>query len=165
MMVWVKHIACPQLLCFFLFFFLPLFEQTVFGTVRSAALALIGMDVLEMRILYEEVIRDILFYFFFFPFSFCLPHVELSTVVFLHSSFTEIACQSNSVGSMWQPRTFSLDAICYFAGGIHFSAVQIWGLSQLMTTQIDTFSEKLHLFCSFHRYLIKTRDNYAMWPQ
>lgn len=70
MMMWVKHIACPQLLCFFL---KPLFSEAGFGTLRSAAFTVMRMDVLEMRILYEEVIRDILFYFFFFlPFSFCL---------------------------------------------------------------------------------------------
>lgn len=79
MMMWVKHIACPQLL-----YFLPLFGQAGFGTVRSAALTLMRMDVLEMRILHEEVIRDILFYFFFLsPFSFCLHlcYLALSAVV------------------------------------------------------------------------------------
>lgn len=52
-----------------------LFGQAGFGTLRSAAVTLMRMDVLEMRILHEEVIHDILFYFFppsCLPFSFCL---------------------------------------------------------------------------------------------
>lgn len=96
MMMWVKHIACPQLL-----YFLPLFGQAGFGTVSSAALTLMRMDVLEMRILYEEVIRDILFYIP--PPLFILsPSLLLSTHccgVTVGYFFPEITCQSNSVGS------------------------------------------------------------------
>lgn len=50
--------------------FSSLFGWKIFGSVRSAALALMRKDVLEMRILYEEVICDRVFYFFFFLFHF-----------------------------------------------------------------------------------------------
>lgn len=69
---WVKHIAC---LFFFVFLFNLYFGgRAGFGALRSAALTLMRMDVFEMRILYEDVIHDILFYFLFFPppFSFRL---------------------------------------------------------------------------------------------
>lgn len=67
MMMRVRHIACPWLFCFFPPFS-SLFGWKIFGSVRSAALALMRKDVLEMRILYEGVICDRVFYFFFFFF-------------------------------------------------------------------------------------------------
>lgn len=69
MMMRVRHIACPWLFCFFPPFS-SLFGWKIFGSVRSAALALMRKDVLEMRILYEGVICDRVFYFFFFLFHF-----------------------------------------------------------------------------------------------
>lgn len=60
---------------FFVFLFNLYFGgRAGFGALRSAAVTLMRMDVFEMRILYEDVIHDILFYFLFFPppFSFRL---------------------------------------------------------------------------------------------
>lgn len=80
------------------------------GCVRSAILALMRMDVLEMRILYEEVIRDRLFYFFFFSFFILSPSLLLSShrCVFLHSPPPPRDHLPDNVGSMMQHLTLLL---------------------------------------------------------
>lgn len=133
MMMWLKHIACPQL-C-----------HLDSGTVRSAALALMRMDVLEMRILYEEVIPDILFYF-------------LSPLFHLVSIFV-----ARSVSRRSPVSQTAWEAVCLDSPWMRFVTVvsSSLGVYHLPRPQISSSAKRILRQRLRYELVIKARLNYG----
>lgn len=126
-----------------------LFGRAGSGTLGSAALTLMRMDALEIRILYEEVIRDILFYFFFsFLFHFVPIFVAKRSLLWSFCTVFFFPGDHLSVKQFEQHFfLFSADEVCNSAGGASLCPSQTRCLSLLMTT---------HFFlCLFQTYNIK----------